>query len=116
MRCVYCRKPAGLVRRQCEVCTRIIAIIERTAGEVGLGGLVDVFAAEGLTREQVNRVLDAEIGGQPTIRDRLTSRMANVLMRHLGMPGRQSPEDVQRVRLRMGEGTSAPEEKPPGAA
>jgi hypothetical protein len=60
--------------------------------------LVDQFVEQGLTRERVDRVLDAEIDGSPALRDRLTSEMANVLMRNLGMPGRQSPEDVKRVR------------------
>jgi hypothetical protein len=79
--------------------------------------LVDIFAAEGLTREQVDRVLDAQVGGEPTLRDRLTSELTNVLMRGLGMPGRQSPEDVRRVRASMraggGEGTWRSGDKPP---
>ena len=50
------------------------------------------------TQKQLDRVL-AEIEEAPTLRDRLTSRMANELMKGLGMPGRQSPEDVRRVRL-----------------
>jgi hypothetical protein len=83
-----------------------------------MGDLVDLFVAEGLTREQVDQVLDAEVEGQPTIRDRLTSDMANALMRGLGMPGRQSPEDVRRVRLAAasggGEGTWKNADKPPG--
>ncbi|HEV2171371.1 MAG TPA: hypothetical protein VGR40_10505, partial [Candidatus Binatus sp.] len=72
---------------------------------------------EGLTRVLVDVVLDAEVGGQPTLRDRLTSNMANTLMRGLGMPGRQSPEDVQRVRTAVrlggGEGTWSRGEPPP---
>ena len=81
--------------------------------------LVDIFAAQGLTREQVDRVLDAEAGDQPTMRDRLTSSMANALMQGLGMPGRQSPDDVRRVRIAAGAGSGAGtwtgRDKPPGA-
>jgi hypothetical protein len=81
---------------------------------------VDIFAAEGLRREQVDRVLDAEIGENPTLRDRMTSQMANLLMRNLGMPGRQSPEDVRRVRMNMpggsGEGVIGGDLKPPAAS
>jgi hypothetical protein len=87
----------------------VVAIVERAGGQIGAASLVDIFIAEGLTHEQVDAVLDAEIDGQPTLRDRLTSNMANALMRGLGMPGRQSPEDVRRIRLTMkaggGEGT-----------
>ena len=107
MRCVYCAKRAGLIRRVCGSCSKVVVIVERAGGEVGLAGLVDIFASEGLTREQVDVVLDAQTAGEPTIRDRLTSNMANILMRNLGMPGRQSPEDVMRVRTAMREGNGA---------
>jgi hypothetical protein len=104
MRCEYCRARAGLLRRVCSTCTKVVAVIDRSGGEVGLAQLVDLFANEGLSRDQVDRVLDAEIGNRPTIRDRLTSNMVNALMRGLGMPGRQSPEDVQKVRSAVASG------------
>jgi hypothetical protein len=85
----------------CAVCARVIEIIDGSAGQVGWTALVDIMADEGLTRAQVDMVLDTEVGGAPTLRDELTSRMANELMRGLGMPGRQSPEDVRRVRQTM---------------
>jgi hypothetical protein len=117
MRCIYCRVHAGLIRRICQPCGKVIAVVERAGGEVGMAGLVDLFVAEGLTREQVDIVLDAQIGEEPTLRDRLTSNMANALMRGLGMPGRQSPDDVKRVREAMktgGAGTWVRGETPPG--
>lgn len=107
MRCIYCHSWAGLIRSKCCICTRVTAIIERTAGRVGWTEMVDIFIAEGLSREQVDCVLDAEIGGAPTMRDRMTSDMANVLMQNLGMPGRQSPDDVRQVRLAMNSGIGA---------
>lgn len=116
MLCRYCHDWAGLVRRTCAPCGRALAIVETAAGRVGWTELVDMFADAGLTRERVDLVLDAELDGKPTLRDRLTSRMTNALMQNLGMPGRQSPEDVRRVRLEMesgGEGTWASGEKPP---
>ena len=79
--------------------------------------LIDMFASEGFTKAEVDRVLDGEIEEAPTLRDRLTSRMANELMKGLGMPGRQSPEDVRRVRLGLAsghQGTWSAGEKPPG--
>jgi hypothetical protein len=76
----------------------VLTVYTQSAGHVGWTELVDRFASAGLDREQVDRVLDAEIGNQPTLRDRMTAEMANVLMRNLGMPGRQSAADVRRVR------------------
>lgn len=120
MRCVYCNRSAGLLRKVCGTCGRVMAVVDRAAGYVGWTQLVDLFAAQGLTRAEVDCVLDAEIAGAPTMRDRLTSRMANELMRNLGMPGRQTPEDVQRVRLSVaaggGAGTWRAGEKPPGTS
>src|SRR5260221_364886 len=98
MRCIYCRQKAGLFRKVCSTCAKVIVVVERSEGKIGLASMVDLFAAEGLRREQVDLVLDAEVDGQPTIRDRLTSYMANALMQGLGMPGRQTPLDVQRIR------------------
>jgi hypothetical protein len=120
MRCLYCRRWAGLIRRTCSVCGKVVRIVEQAGGTVGLVGLVDIFAAEGLSRDQVDRVLDAQVGDLPTLRDRLTSELTNVLMRGLGMPGRQSPEDVCRVRRAMesggGEGAWRAGDKPSEAS
>jgi hypothetical protein len=109
MRCIYCHENAGLLRKVCSPCGQVVAIIEGSAGRVGWTELVDRLAEKGASRQRVDLVLDAEIDGKPALRDRLTSEMANVLMRNLGMPGRQSPEDVRRVRRAaasgQGEGT-----------
>ena len=117
MRCIYCYERAGLLKKVCVACGRVLTIVEELAGQVGWTGLVDEFATQGLTRERVDRVLAAELDGRPALRDRLASEMANVLMRNLGMPGRQSPEDVQRVRRAVaggsGEGVWAAGEIPP---
>ena len=106
-----------MLRKVCPQCADIIAVVETSAGHVGWTKLIDIFAAKGLTKVEVDRVLDAEIDAAPTLRDRLTSRMANELMKNLGMPGRQSPEDVQRVRLALASsshGTWSAGEKPTG--
>jgi hypothetical protein len=81
-----------------------VAIVEALAGNLGWTELIDIFASQGFTKAEVDRVLDAEIADAPTLRDHLTSRMANELMRSLGMPGRQSAEDVRRVRLGVASG------------
>lgn len=104
------------MRRICPTCAKVVEIVDRAAGHVGLATIVDIFKAEGLTREQVDCVLDAKLGSTPTLRDRMTSETANALMRGLGMPGRQSPEDVKKIRESMqsgaGEGTWSAGEKP----
>jgi hypothetical protein len=117
MRCVYCQARAGILKKVCAFCTDIIAVVERSAGQVGWTELIDNLAAKGLRKGEVDRVLDAEIDGAPTLRDWLTSRMANELMRSLGMPGRQSPQDVQRVRMGLASSTRGKWsacDKPPG--
>jgi len=120
MRCVYCRARAGLIRRTCPTCAKVVQIVDKTGGQVGFQTLVDIFKAEGLTQQQVDTVLDAHLGHAPSIRDRLTSQMTNALMRGLGMPGRQSPEDVKRVRESMnseaGQGTYTQGQVPPNGA
>lgn len=117
MRCIYCRTRAGILRKICPRCAKIVVIVEGSAGRLGWTELIDLLASEQLTKPEVDRVLDADINAAPTLRDRLTSQMANELMKSLGMPGRQSPEDVRRVRLGLvsgGEGTWSAGEKPLG--
>jgi hypothetical protein len=108
------------MRRTCPTCARVIEIVDKSAGAVGFQTLVDIFKAEGLTQTQVDAVLDAHVGRSASIRDRLTSQMTNALMRGLGMPGRQSPEDVMRVRESMnspaGQGTYSQGGEPPTGA
>jgi hypothetical protein len=120
MRCIYCRARAGLIRRTCPTCAKVIEIVDKAAGKVGFQTLVDIFKAEGLAQQQVDTVLDAHVGRKATLRDQLTSQMTNALMRGLGMPGRQSPEDVRRVRESMnsssGQGTYTHGEEPPSGA
>lgn len=95
----------------------MVAIVRGSAGQVGWTELIDIFVAKGLTKADVDLVLDTEIDAGPSLRDWLTSRMANELMRSLGMPGRQTPEDVRRVRLGLAtssQGTWAVGDKPSG--
>ena len=116
MRCIYCRARAGILRRVCAVCAEVVAVVNDSAGQVGWTELIDTFVAKGLTKADVDRVLDTEVDAGPSLRDWLTSRMANELMRSLGMPGRQTPEDVRRVRLGLSaspQGTWAAGQKPP---
>jgi hypothetical protein len=117
MRCIYCRTRAGILRKVCFSCADIIAVVETSAGRVGWTELIDTFVAKGHTKAEVDRVLDTDFDGNPTIRDYLTSRMANELMKSLGMPGRQSPEDVRQVRLGLASGGlgtwSAGKKQPP---
>ena len=120
MRCAYCRARAGLIRRTCPTCAKVIAIVDKAAGKVGFQTLVDIFKAEGLTKEQVDSVLDAHVGRGPRFATASPPQMTNALMRGLGMPGRQSPEDVKRVRESMnsgaGQGTYTQGEEPPSGA
>lgn len=105
------------MRRICPICAEVIAVVRGSAGQVGWTELIDIFVAKGLKKADVDRVLDTEVDSGPSLRDWLTSRIANELMRSLGMPGRQTPEDVRRVRLGLaasGQGTSGIGEKPAG--
>lgn len=87
-----------MLARTCAVCAKVLRVVDKIGAESGISALADGFIAEGLTLAQVEQVLDAEPGGEPSLRDRLTAEMTNALMRNLGIPGRQTPEDVRRIR------------------
>jgi len=66
-----------------------------------MGGLLDAFGATGVDPDKIRRFLEGEpdrAGG--SIRDRIAADMTNELLGALGQAGRQSGEEVKRLRQR----------------
>lgn len=106
MRCRSCREPAGLLKRLCDDCARLLAIYAEHRGEVGLSQLLDLFIATGIPRAKIEAVLTSDPDGRGALRDRITADMANRLLAAMGIAPRQSAEDVRRLRSRGGGGAS----------
>jgi hypothetical protein len=99
MRCRLCRAPAGFLRRRCRTCRALWRLYRDNRG-APLQVLLALFADAGASEAQVRSFLQADPDGAGVIEDRIAADMANQLFAALGSTGRQTPEQVRRLRAR----------------
>jgi hypothetical protein len=98
MRCRACHDRAGLLRRLCADCTRLLTIYEQHREQVGLSQLLDLFIATGIARRKIEAVLASDVSGQGALRDRITADMTNRVLADMGVTPRHTAADVKRLR------------------
>ncbi len=113
MRCRACHDRAGLLRRLCADCARLLAIYEEHREE-GLSQLLDLFIATGIARAKIEAVLASDMSGRGALRDRITADMTNRVLADMGVTPRHTAADVKR--LRESGGGVATSSRPPGDA
>jgi hypothetical protein len=97
-RCVYCGDPAGLLARLCGDCKTLMARVEETRGRVGYGEFLDGLERTGVAKEKIMAFLKADPEGKGSVQDQVTADMTSELMKVMGIPGRQTPTEVKRIR------------------
>jgi len=97
-RCVYCGERAGFWSRVCRDCKTLKDRVDRLSGRVGFGEFLDGLEQTGVAKEKIMIFLKADPDGGGSIQDRVTAEMTSELMRVMGIPGRQTAEEVKRVR------------------
>lgn len=97
-RCAYCGDRGGLWSRICSECKRLLARVEELRGRVGYGEFLSGLEATGVAKEKIIAFLKADPEGKGSVQDQITAEMTSELMRVMGIPGRQSPEEVKRIR------------------
>ena len=97
-RCVYCGERAGFWSRVCRDCKTLKDCVDRLSGRVGFGEFLDGLEQTGVAKEKIMIFLKADPDGSGSIQDRVTAEMTSELMRVMGIPGRQTAEEVKRVR------------------
>lgn len=112
MRCRSCQNRAGLLRRVCADCRRLLAIYEEHREELGLSQLLDLFIASGIARAKIEAVLASDLTGRGVLRDRITADMTNRVLADMGVTPRHTAADVKR--LREGGGGMASSTRPGG--
>lgn len=60
--------------------------------------LLDQLMATTASNEKIEKFLDADIGGQGSIRDIVTARMTNELAQRMGQPTDMAPQKVKAIR------------------
>ena len=97
-RCAYCSDPAGFWSKICEECKKLLARVEELRGRVGYGEFLSGLEETGVAPNKIMNFLKADPDGKGSIQDQVTADMANELLTVMGIPERQKPEDVKRIR------------------
>jgi hypothetical protein len=97
-RCAYCGERAGLWYRVCGDCKKLMARVEELRGRVGYGEFLDGLEQTGVAKEKIMVFLNADPDGTGSIQDQVTAEMTTELMKVMGISGRQTAEEVKRIR------------------
>ncbi|HEV8722132.1 MAG TPA: hypothetical protein VGW77_16040 [Candidatus Binatia bacterium] len=96
--CVYCGQRAGIFSRVCADCKKLLARVRELRGKVGYGEFLDGLEQTGVDKEKIFTFLKADPDGTGSIQDQVTAEMTSELMKVMGISGRQTPQDVKRIR------------------
>lgn len=97
-KCVYCGERAGLFGRSCADCKKLLARVNELRGKVSYGQFLDGLEQIGIDKEKILRFLQADPDGTGSIQDQVTAEMTSALMQVMGISGRQTAQEVKRIR------------------
>lgn len=96
--CVYCADRAGLFGRVCADCKKLLARVAELRGKVSFGQFLDGLERTGIAKEKLVKFLHADPEGKGSIQDQVTAEMTTELMNVMGISGRQTAQEVKRIR------------------
>src|ERR1044071_547104 len=96
--CIYCGESSGLLSRVCRDCKKLLTRVQELRGHVGFGEFLDGLEKTGVPKEKIVRFLTADPDGKGSIQDQVTAEMTTELMKVMGISGRQSADEVKRIR------------------
>ena len=97
-KCVYCGAAAGLFRRVCADCKKLLARVQELRGKVSYGQFLDGLEQTGVERDKILLFLKADPDGKGSIQDQVTAEMTSELMKVMGISGQQTAGEVKRIR------------------
>ncbi|MGH7826737.1 MAG: hypothetical protein ACREQ7_16385 [Candidatus Binatia bacterium] len=97
-RCIYCGDRREFWSKTCGDCKKLLARVEALRGNVGYGEFLDGLEATGVGKEKIMVFLKADPEGSGSIQDQVTAEMTTELMKVMGIHGRQTAEEVKRIR------------------
>ena len=96
--CVYCGERSGLWARTCTDCKKLLACVKELRGRVGYGEFLDGLEQTGVAKEKILAFLKADPHGTGSVQDQVTAEMSSELMKVMGIAGRQTAQEVKRIR------------------
>jgi hypothetical protein len=97
-KCIYCGERAGLLARSCADCKKLLRRVAELRGKVSYGQFLDGLEETGVDKEKILLFLKANPEGTGSIQDQVTAEMTTELMKVMGISGRQTAQDVKRIR------------------
>jgi hypothetical protein len=97
-RCVYCGDRTGFWSRMCADCKKLMACVHELRGRVGYGEFLDGLECTGVAKEKIMAFLKADPDGNGSVQDQVAAEMTTELMKVMGISGRQTAEEVKRIR------------------
>ncbi|MGH7794240.1 MAG: hypothetical protein ACREQ2_04965 [Candidatus Binatia bacterium] len=100
--CIYCTERAGIFGRVCSDCKKLLGRVQELRGKVSYGQFLDGLEQTGVDKEKILRFLQADPDGRGSIQDQVTAEMTTELMQVMGLSGRQTAQEVKRIRDGVG--------------
>ena len=97
-KCSYCGASAGLFGRVCGDCKKLLARVAELRGKVSYGQFLDGLEQTGIDKEKILVFLQANPDGKGSVQDQVTAEMTTELMKVMGISGRQTANEVKRIR------------------
>lgn len=97
-KCLYCRENAGWFKKICKECGAMLQSLKALGGSFSFRVMLDRLMATGASNEKIEKFLQADIGGQGSIRDIVTARMTNQLAQTMGQPTDMDAKKVKWIR------------------
>jgi len=96
--CLYCRERTGFFAKVCADCKKLLACVDELRGKVSYGQFLDGLERSGVAKEKILIFLQADPEGKGSVQDQVTAEMTTELMKVMGISGRQSAQEVKRIR------------------
>jgi hypothetical protein len=100
--CLYCSERVGIFAKVCAECKKLLARVAELRGKVSYGQFLDGLEQTGVAKEKILVFLQADPDGKGSIQDQVTAEMTTELMRVMGISGRQTAQEVKRIRGSVG--------------
>ncbi|HUF43587.1 MAG TPA: hypothetical protein VMR20_16655 [Verrucomicrobiae bacterium] len=96
--CIYCCERVRFFAKVCGECKKLLARVNELRGRASYGQFLDGLEQTGVSREKIIQFLQADPDGKGSLQDQVAAEMTTELMRVMGISGRQSPQEVKRIR------------------
>ena len=96
--CIYCHERSGFFGRLCGDCKKLLTRVQELRGKMSFGLFLDGLEQTGVAKEKILTFLQADPDGKGSVQDQVTAEMTTELMNVMGISGRQSAQEVKRIR------------------